>query len=50
MKDDKKLNKKHTKTQMTQPSFKTTLVMKAAQYNYIRRCIDNLLQTVNPIK
>ena len=23
MKDDEKLNKKHTKTQMTQPSFKT---------------------------
>ena len=24
--------------------------MKAAQYNYIRSCIGNLLQTVKPIK
>ena len=50
MKDDKKLSTKHIKIQMTQPSFKNALVKKAAQYNYFRRCIDSLLQTVKPIK
>ena len=34
---------------MTQPSFKT-YACKAAQHNYVRRCIDSLLQTVKLIK
>ena len=35
---------------MAQLHWRHTLMMKAAQYIYIRRCIDSLLRTVKPIK
>ena len=51
MKDDKKLNKKtHKNTNDSTLIQYNTLVMKAAQCIYIRRCIDSLLQTVKLIK
>ena len=49
MKDDKKLNKKHIKIQMTLPSLKTYAFDEGCT-KCIQRCIDSLLQTVKLIK
>ena len=52
MKDNRKLdNRKNTKKcKWLNLDSRPTLVMKAAWYNYIRRCIDSLLQSVKLIK